>query len=208
MSPSDGLNTALLPLFSLSWSWSGEWWFVCVTAPMFILRSDLEIQGVKWPINLRLDVCKPLHRSHSGTCAVVSALKRGSPLLSREVIHPTPHPPILPSIQDLQWRGQHEEVFTSKARSVSGSAETSPRPPPQNPLRSLVSLAGWKNTGPLLLSNIKARARRGEDLYAGHVPLSGWSVFIHHFFSTLTAAVVRVIDYSVFWHTLCRCAMS
>ena len=47
---------------------------------------------------------------------------------------------------------------------------------------------------------------RGEDLYAGRVPLSGWSLFILDLFSTLTAAVVRVIDYTKAWQTYCRSA--
>lgn len=44
--------------------------------------------------------------------------------------------------------------------------------------------------------DIKAEALEGEDLYSGHVPLSGWSMFIRGFFCTLTAAVVKVVDYT------------
>lgn len=88
---------------------------------------------MKWPINLRLDICEPLHRSHFSTSAVVSAQPplESIPLFSREVIRPTLRPPVPPSIQDRQQCGRHE-AFTSKAFSQSRSAETSPRASPES----------------------------------------------------------------------------
>lgn len=77
--------------------------------------------GVKWPINLRLDIFRPLHGSHLASLlsSQLSSLWRAVNLsFSREVMHPS----VPPSIQEQPWRGG-QEVFTSKSFSKSRSAE-------------------------------------------------------------------------------------
>ena len=78
-------------------SWSGWLWFVY---PEIWPGNS----GVKWPINLRLDVCRPLHRSHLASLlsSQLSSLWRALNLsFSRQVMHPS----VPPSIQEQRTRG-------------------------------------------------------------------------------------------------------
>lgn len=83
------------------------------------------------------------------------------------------HPSVRPSIHPGAAVARRTRGVRFKELLQVEVSRKSARPPPQNPLSSSVSLAVRKNTGPVLLWDMKAAAPRGEDLHAGRVPLSG-----------------------------------
>lgn len=99
---------------------------------LFIFSSDPEIQEVKWPINLGLDV---RGRSHSSLFAHVSLFRRS---------HPSPR--IHPSVPS------EPAVATSKGSESVGVDDHLGA----GPSGSLVSAAGWRHAGLLLSRHIKA----------------------------------------------------
>ena len=168
------------PPSCVSGGWSAEWWFICLMSYLQIWPGN---SGVKWPINLRPDFWRPPHRSH--LAAVVSAqllLRRRRPGFQEKSPIPPSLPPSLPPLSPSLSPSIHPSCSSSGAEG----SEPVKRCWVQrlfiswdisllsylckNPLRSLVSLARWKNTGRFLLSDIKAEAPRGGDWSAGRAP--------------------------------------
>lgn len=150
------------PPSCLSWGWAVG---VCHRADVYLEMWPGNSE-VKWPINLRLDVCTPLHRSHLALLlsSQLSSLWRAVNLSFQEKssIHPGPAavqrttgPAKRCSVQRLLLRrGQQKRVRDHL---------------PQKPAQVFGFTCRAEKHRSVVLSDIKAEELRG-DLYAGRVP--------------------------------------
>lgn len=132
--------------------------------------------GVKWPINLHPDGWRPL----SAAAVILAQLHLRSRALffSREVIRSSLHPPICVSIRTGPAEDD-QSVMGCWVQRLVLSLEFSTSSPESTKVFSFNCRVEKHRS--ILVVRHQSRGPGGEALYAGRVPLSDWSMFIHNF---------------------------